>query len=45
MIHENMSDSAAASQQQQHLVLRWALVYTQWSGGSPAGEHAHNLQS
>lgn len=50
MINENVSDSAAATQQQ-HLVLRQALVYIQWIGGGPAGEgadthrHARNLQS
>lgn len=39
MINENVSDSAAATQQQ-HLVLRWALVYIQRIGGGPAGERA-----
>lgn len=39
MINENVSDSAAATQQQ-HLVLRWALVYIQRIVGGPAGERA-----
>lgn len=44
MINENVSDSAAATQQQ-HLVLHRARVYIQWIGGDPVVEHTHSLQS
>lgn len=44
MINENVSDSAAATQQQ-HLVLHRALVYIQWIGGGPVVEHTYSLQS
>lgn len=43
MINGNVSDSAAATQQQ-HLVLHRALVYLQWIGGGPVGDHANSLQ-
>lgn len=39
MINENVSDSAAATQQ--HLVLHRALVYIQRIAGGPVGEHTH----
>ncbi len=43
MINENVSDSAAATQQQ-HLVRHRALVYIQWIGGGPVHTQPAELE-